>query len=236
MPRTLDSLAGMKSLPRPRCILFDLDGTLVDSVADISASANHVRSTLGMEPLPEAELARFVGDGAVMLMRRALAGRHDAPAAFEGLDFNAEIGKFRAHYHVHCLEQTKPYAGVLTTLERLAPLPMAIVSNKPEPMCVTIAEGLGLSGFLGSVVGARPSVPVKPDPALLEIALGQLGIEARDGSVWMVGDSCNDVNAARAIGATAIAVDWGLTERERLQACGPDVMLSGIAELLDCAS
>jgi len=222
----------MDTLPAPKCILFDLDGTLVDSVADISASANFVRESLGMESLPESELASYVGDGAVWLMRRALAGRHDAPASFEELDFDAEIAKFRAHYHEHCLERTTVYPQVAETLEALAPLPMAVVSNKPEAMCVTIADGLGLKRFLGTVVGARSSVPVKPDPALLEIALAEMGIGGRGPEVWMVGDSGNDVLAGRAIGATTVSVAWGLTERGRLEGFAADRMIEGMGEMV----
>jgi phosphoglycolate phosphatase len=184
-----------------------------------------------MEPLPDSELTRFVGDGALRLMQRALAGRRDAPPEIDGMDVREALRAFRAHYHEHCLDRTKPYPGVVATLGELAPLPMAIVSNKPEPMCVTIAEGLGLSEFLGAVVGARPSVPVKPDPSLLLAALSELAIADGAENVWMVGDSGNDVLAAREIGATAVAVDWGLTEPSALLELKPDLMLSEFAEL-----
>ena len=136
-------------------VIFDLDGTLVDSVADISASANYVRQAAGLPALPVEELARYVGDGAARLMQRAMAGRYDAPRRLEGIDLDRVLAEFRAHYHEHCLVQTKPYPGVVETLAALRPLPMAIVSNKPEPMCVTIARGLGLSDSLMAVVGAR---------------------------------------------------------------------------------
>ena len=222
----------MGILTPPRCILLDLDGTLVDSVADISASANFVRESLGLEALSRAELSRYVGDGAVMLIRRALAGRRDAPEDFESLDFRAELRKFRSHYHDHCLETTKPFDGVVETLAALAPLPMAIVSNKPEPMCRTIADGLGLAPYLGAVIGARPGVGVKPDPALLIAALEELGVDGEgDGGVWMVGDSGNDVLAGRALGATTIGVRWGLVEPEKLETFEPDLMLSSFREL-----
>lgn len=224
----------MSTLTPPRCILFDLDGTLVESLADISASANYVRESLGMEALSEAELTGFVGDGAVMLIRRALSGRRDAPKEFESLNFRAELRKFRSHYHEHCLENTKPFDQVMETLAALMPMPMAIVSNKPEPMCKTIADGLGLMPYLGAVVGARSDVPVKPDPALLIAALEELGVDRKDdGSVWMVGDSGNDVLGGRAIGATTIGVRWGLVDPEKLELFEPDAMLSSFAELLE---
>lgn len=215
----------MATLTPPRCILFDLDGTLVDSVADIAASANYVRVAAGMDPLPESELMRFVGDGAPKLMQRAMAGRYDVPAEIEGEDLRRAIANFRAHYIEHCLLKTAPYPGVMEGLRALMPLPMAVVSNKPEPMCVRIADGLEMADYFGRVVGARPKVPVKPDPALLIAALEEMGLSASGKDIWMVGDSSNDVRAARAIGATAVAVSWGLTPVERLEAEKPDAMV-----------
>lgn len=224
------SLPRMSPLPGPDCLLFDLDGTLVDSVTDISRSANHVRRSLGMGPLAESELAGYVGDGATMLMRRALAGRHDEPELPAGVDLREQIRKFRAHYHEHCLEHTRPYPGVIETLRALAPLPMAIVSNKPEAMCEKIAAGLGMTAWLGAVVGAQPDVPVKPDPALLGVALERLGVAPGPG-VWMVGDSPNDILAARALGLGAIAVSWGLSDPATLAGYAPDRMLTRFDEL-----
>jgi phosphoglycolate phosphatase len=223
----------MIRLPAPRCILFDLDGTLVDSMADIAASANHVRQAHGMEPLPEEELARYVGDGAPRLMQRAMAGQFDAPTELEGFDLREVLAEFRAHYIDHCLIRTQPYPGVVDALGALLPRPMALASNKPEPMCVKIVEGLGLAPALPLVVGARPSVPVKPDPAILLAALAELGLEDPGPDVWMVGDSQNDVKAARAIGASAIAVAWGLSNREQLEASGPDLMLEEFPAILE---
>ena len=112
------------------------------------------------------------------------------------------------------------------------PWPMAIVSNKPESMCVKIAEGLAMSEFFGRVVGARPHVPVKPDPSLLLAALSEMELEASGADVWMVGDSSNDVRAAKAIGATAVAVSWGLTAVERLEAEEPDVMVNDFSSFV----
>jgi phosphoglycolate phosphatase len=215
----------MATLTPPRCILFDLDGTLVDSVADISASANHVRVAAGMDPLPESELTRYVGDGAPKLMQRAMAGRYEVPAEIEGEDLRKAIADFRAHYIEHCLIRTAPYPGVMEGLRALMPRPMAIVSNKPEPMCVKIADGLEMAEYFGRVVGARPSVAVKPDPALLIATLEEMGLSASGRDIWMVGDSVNDIRAARAIGATAVAVSWGLTSVERLEEEKPDVMV-----------
>jgi phosphoglycolate phosphatase len=197
----------MVRLPAPHCLLFDLDGTLVDSVADLTAAANATRATYGLGPLDEAIIAGFVGDGAPMLIQRSFAD------ATETLDRDEALQRFRAHYLEHCLVRTLPYPGVVQTLERLRDLPMAIVSNKPQPMCDKIAAGLGLDRWIGVVVGARPRIAVKPDPALLRIALDTLAVNVPSpGAIWMIGDSPNDVCSGAAIGATTVAVTYGLTD------------------------
>lgn len=214
------SVPAMEHLRAPRHLLFDLDGTLVDSVADLTASANATRSSYGLVPLSEAVIASYVGDGAGWLIRRSFS---DAPAT---LDRDEALQRFRAHYLEHCLERTQPYPGVLDTLARLDGLPLAIVSNKPQAMCEKIAAGLGLDRWIGVVVGARSDQPVKPDPALLRIALTGLGrSEAPAADVWMIGDSANDVRSGQALGATTIAVSYGLSDVRRLADPQPDAIL-----------
>lgn len=204
-------------------ILFDLDGTLVDSVADLAAAANVVRGEFGLDTLDEQVVASHVGDGARKLVERAFADLDD-------LDVMAVLKRFRAIYLEHCTERTTVYPGVLETLARLAPRPMAIVSNKPQTMCEKIAEYYGLDRYLSAVVGQRPKVPVKPAPDLLRIALEDLG--SPDGPVWMVGDSHNDVLSGRAIGAGTVGVTWGIGDLERLRAARPDHVVDSAGELV----
>ena len=120
----------------PRCLLFDLDGTLVDSVADLTAAANVVRAEHGLDVLPETTVAAHVGDGARKLVERAFAD-------LDGLDVDAVLRRFRAVYLDHCTERTLPYPGVNAALEALRSVPMAVVSNKPQPMCDRIVEARG---------------------------------------------------------------------------------------------
>jgi phosphoglycolate phosphatase len=224
----------MKRLARPRHLLFDLDGTLVDSVADLTASANATRASYGLVPLTETVIASHVGDGAGMLILRSFA---DAPST---LDRDEALGRFRDHYFEHCLERTQPYPGVLDTLERLHPRPMAIVSNKPQSMCEKIARGLGLDRWVAVVVGARPELAVKPDAAMLRVALAELGRTAPAGAdVWMVGDSANDVRSGQALGVTTIAVSYGLADVRALADPPPDAVVdrfSALRTLVDDAA
>ena len=204
-------------------LLFDLDGTLVDSVADLAAAANAIRAADGYDLLPDSVVASHVGDGARTLVERAFGDVVD-------LDVTATLKRFRAHYLEHCTERTTVYPGVMDALAALAPRPMAMVSNKPQEMCERISQFYGLDRHLGAVVGQRPRVPVKPDPALLHLALEELGVE--DGGVWMVGDSHNDVLSGRAIGATTVAVTWGIGDRERMLDAGPDHVIDDARELV----
>jgi phosphoglycolate phosphatase len=209
----------------PRCLLFDLDGTLVDSVADLTTAANVVRAEHGLDVLPETTVAAHVGDGARKLVERAFAD-------LDGLDVDAVLRRFRAVYLDHCTERTLPYPGVNAALEALRSVPMAVVSNKPQPMCDRIVEALGLSDWIDVVVGARRGVAVKPDPALLELALEGLGVDERDASVWMVGDSANDVRSGRGIGATTVGVTYGIGDVELMRAAGPTHVIDRMERLV----
>lgn len=205
-------------------ILFDLDGTLVDSVADLAAAANFVRGEMGLSRLPDDIVASHIGDGARKLIERAFADVGD-------LDVRAVLKRFRAHYYEHCTERTTVYPGVIDALEALVPRPMAIVSNKPEEMCVRIAEHYGFDRHLKAVVGQIPREPVKPDPTMLQRAVDALG---GDGSeLWMVGDSHNDVLAGRSLGAATVAVTWGIGDLERCRAAGPDHVIGHMRELVE---
>jgi phosphoglycolate phosphatase len=212
----------------PACLLFDLDGTLIDSIADLATAANVVRAEHGLPALSDAIVGTYVGDGARKLIERTFI---DVP----GLDVDAVLKRFRAVYLECCTERTTLYPGVAETLAALADLPMAIVSNKPQEMCDRIAPALGLTPVIDAVVGARRGVPVKPDPALLRLALDELGVIARDASVWMIGDSANDVRSGKAIGATTVGVTYGIGDVDAMKSAGPAVVLDGFGGLAGVA-
>ena len=189
-----------------RAIIFDLDGTLIDSREDLARAGNHARSALGLQPLSLAEVASFVGDGAAKLVERLTPGctkdeRERALAAF----FD--------HYGRQCTEQTRPYQGVGEMLDLLrgGGWLLAVATNKPLAFTLTILDACGLNQFTEVRGGDAMR---KPDPGQLLSILAELAAEP--GASWMVGDHRNDVIAGRAAGCSVMWCSWGLGSRDGL--------------------
>jgi phosphoglycolate phosphatase len=229
------------SVPPPRfsgdrAILFDLDGTLVETRRDIAAGVNVMLAERGLGPLSVDDVSRHVGRGARVLVTRCLAACGVDSPSEETID--AAYTGFHDAYSARLLDTTLPYPGIVEMCARLdrAGVAMAIVSNKPEDLSRRILEGLGLARFFPVVLGGD-SLPVrKPDPAPLLHALKLLGIDANAGArnpdgALMVGDSVVDVQAARAAGLPVAAVTWGFGSREELLAAGPDRLVADAEEL-----
>jgi len=205
-------------------VAFDLDGTLIDSRADLTAAVNHVLRRLGLAELPPVILYRYVGDGARVLVERALGSDHQDRLA-------AGIEAFMAYYAAHLLDATRPYPGVEEALAALAARGVAcsVLTNKPEAMSRAILEGLGLATRFVGVLGGD-SLPVrKPDPAGLE-RLRALTATARE-RMLLVGDSGIDVRTARAGGVAFCGVAWGLAP-ETLEAAQPERIITHPRELV----
>jgi len=213
-------------------VIFDLDGTLVDSGADIAAAADHARRAAGLSPLPAAVIIGYVGDGTRRLMERVLAhdpatGRPDRPLA--PADLEAGLAHFGEHYRQHLLDHTRPYRGVDALLDVLAPRCLLVATNKPRRFTEEILAGLGLAGRFHRVVAGDDGPARKPDPAHLQACLAGTGIAPR--RAVMVGDSPNDIMAARGAGMACVAVSWGLTPRETLVAAGPTALVDDVGIL-----
>ncbi|MBI4024351.1 MAG: phosphoglycolate phosphatase [Verrucomicrobia bacterium] len=196
-------------------VLFDLDGTLIDSAADIAAAVNHVRSEMGLTRLPSDLVRSYVGDGVRSLMERAL---QTTDAAI----MDRAISLWRPHYAAHCLDQTRLYPGVQDVLEKLAlmRLPLGIVSNKPAAPSEAILRGLGVREAFLAVVGGDTTPKRKPDPEPLRYAAAQMRIESN--RVLVVGDSPNDILGARNAGYTSCGVLWGLGSEAAVREAQPD--------------
>ncbi|HWI29302.1 MAG TPA: phosphoglycolate phosphatase [Stellaceae bacterium] len=206
-------------------VLFDLDGTLVDSVPDLAAAANRLLAELGCPPLDREEIARMVGDGVPKLVERALAASGAGSVALA-----PAVERFTALYEASATALTRPYSGVEAVLERLAEAGarLALCTNKPEAATRAVLEGLGLARFFPVVLGGD-SLPVrKPDPAPLLAALEKLGIAPR--AATMVGDHRNDVLAAQRAGVVAIFAGYGYG-RATLGELKPDAFLESFKEL-----
>jgi len=211
-----------------RALLVDLDGTLVDSLPDLMAALNRLLAAEGQASLNAAEVRPMVGDGAARLVERAFAARGgpgDVPLP-------ALVERFLAIYEADPVAQTRPYPGAAETLEALAAAGwrLAICTNKPEAASRKVLQGLGLAGLFQEVAGGD-SFPVrKPDAGHLLGALGCLDVLPRH--AVMLGDSHNDLQAARNAGLPVILVSFGYT-RTPARELGADAVIDHFDELPD---
>ncbi len=188
-------------------IVFDLDGTLVDSVPDLASAVNRLMHARGLAPLGLAQVAAMVGDGARMLLQRAFAAHGRVPD-------EAAFADFMADYSAHAAVETQPYSGVPATLRVFAEQGwrMAVCTNKPEAPARTLLAALRLDGFFAAV-GGGDSFPVrKPDPGHLRATIAAAGGDAAH--ALMVGDHHNDVLAAAGLGMPCIFAAWGYGPQE----------------------
>ena len=211
-------------MPAPLPFLFDLDGTLADTLGDIAASTNHVRTLAGLEPIPLEGVRRCIGRGAATLLRRAL------PELGYGEDdprWNELLQAYVAHHDVQCTDGAKLYPSVLEHLRELRRLghSMAVVTNKPERFAVVVVRHLGLAELLPVVVGGDTTPHKKPHPEPLREALRRLSLPHEGDRLLgtMVGDGEPDLLAAKAVAMRTIACLYGYGDPTRLRAIGADV-------------
>ena len=178
--------------------LFDLDGTLVDSLQDLTTAINELRADLGLAPLIPATVRGYVGDGATMLVKRALP-----TGTFSG----ELLQDFLDRYRRHLLDHTHPYTGIPAFLDSLQGAPMAVVTNKPLDMAEEVLRGLGLRHHFGTVIGGDSCAEKKPHPAPVRQALENLDSEA--GSAVMIGDHRTDLIAGQRAGTKTCFCTWG---------------------------
>lgn len=203
-------------------LIFDLDGTLVDSKKDLTNSVNHVRSTFHLPELTEHEISSFIGDGAQMLIQRALGA--DAPPA----DVHAGLQLFLSYYREHMLDQSVLYPGVYETLGRLSSHSLAVLTNKPIRFSRTMLEGLGILDRFAAVYGGNSFERKKPDPIGVFQILKDTGAELE--KTWMIGDSAVDVLTGRNAGVRTCGVSWGYAT-ESFKNTPPDVLIHRFEEL-----
>ena len=220
--------------PAPRLLVFDLDGTLVDSRVDLTNSVNAMLRHFGKQELAEPTVASYIGDGASALVRRALAHAHliaDEPDPHDD-DFVAEaLDWFIAYYKVHKLDFTRPYPGVIEALEEIRALhpslPMAVLTNKPVNPSRGICEALGLERFFFANYGGNSFATKKPDPEGLLKLVAEAGVSAAE--TVMIGDSHVDVETARAGGTRSLGCRYGLSPGS-LEKAGPDGIVDAPSE------
>lgn len=207
-----------------KAVLFDMDGTLLDTLADMAAAVNHILSVHGYPLRTVEEVRAFVGNGARKLMERAL------PPDVTGDAFEALLEEYRQWYEAHACVKTAPYPGVPAVLAALhrAGVRCAVVSNKPDGATRELAARFfpGLPAF-----GQQDGIPAKPAPDMVYHALAELGVEAS--AAAYVGDSEVDVALARNAKLPLIAVSWGFRGREALEEAGAALVVDDAATLLE---
>jgi len=206
-----------------RLLVFDLDGTLVDSKQDLALSVNAMRREMGLAPLPLDQIASYVGHGVTLLVRRSLGTLATDENVEKGLAF------FLSYYRDHMLDNTAPYPGVGEALEKLAGHKMAVLTNKPVHFSREMLTRLGFASHFEYIYGGNSFPQKKPDPAGLYKLMEDLQISAR--ATLMVGDSDTDVLTGRNAGVWTCGVTYGFGAHT-LQAVPPDLVIDDMRELL----
>lgn len=200
-------------------VVFDLDGTLVDSCEDIAQAANVCLEAAGFAPRSTAEIQGFIGDGARLLLARA-AGLAATDAALDPM-----LQHFFVYYTAHAVDHTRLLPGARETLEALAHLPRALCTNKPRITTLALLEGLGIAELFDAVVAAGDVPHHKPHPAPLQRAGELIGVRCE--RLVLVGDGPQDVACARAAGARSIGIiEAVIVPLERLRAAAPDALVA----------
>jgi len=206
-----------------RALIFDLDGTLIDSKLDLALSVNATLAQLGRNPLPHEQIFSYVGQGAPALIARALGSDPSEEDCRLGLEF------FIKYYSAHKLDNTVLYPGVREALDALMGMPMAVFTNKPVRVSRSIIKELGVAGHFRAVYGGNSFERKKPDPMGVESILREFG--AAPEQVMIVGDSEIDVRTARNAGTWICGVTYGFGSHG-LNEYPPDLLVDNLTELL----
>jgi phosphoglycolate phosphatase len=193
-------------------LIFDLDGTLIESKWDIATAVNLTLNDLGLPTRDQEEIFSFVGDGIKRLLRLAVGEENQSR-------YEEALRVFRGHYLAHCLDRTRFYPGIETVLTHFARKHKAVATNKSLEYTTRILEGLGAHHF-ACVVGGDNGYGLKPEPGMLLKILDDLNVE-KDRAV-LIGDSTNDITGGHNAGIRVCAVGYGMGNREKMAACNPD--------------
>lgn len=223
------------TFPHPVLALaFDLDGTLVHSLPDLVASAQALRQAQALPPLPEAQLRSFVGDGMATFVHRVLSGKHDERADHDR--WMQACSFFVRHYRANLCVHSHLYEGIAQGLKQLKTLglPLAVITNKNEVLATELLTALGIADLFSLIIGGDTLSERKPSPLPLQHTAAILGVEVQN--MPLIGDSANDILAAKAAGSPAIAVSYGYGDLDQLNAnptTRPDLVIDQLTELYD---
>lgn len=210
-----------------KAILFDLDGTLVNSIYDIGSAVNHALAELGQPGFSTEQYYKMVGNGMKKLCQRALAA--DKQHLVDDL-----LQRYQARYLAHCCDETVVYEGVPQLLTALHDrgYRLAVITNKPQDQARRVMETLLPGAPLDVVWGQQPPFAVKPDPAVYRHVAGLLGVRPED-TVYC-GDSDVDMLFARNAGARAVGCLWGFRDKAELENAGADALAETPLDILEC--
>ena len=206
-------------------VVFDLDGTLADTLSDITDALNVTLAGMGLPPVAERAAAGCVGWGVRRLIEGVVPG-------VDAATIDVLVERFRAYYGDHLVVKTRPYPGIPELLDELVArgLPLAILSNKPDGMTRRIAAEVFGRWPFASVIGMRADMPRKPDPA--GALLAAAAMERPPGRIALVGDTDVDVATARAAGMLPVAVSWGFRPYDEVASAGAAAIIHRPADLL----
>lgn len=212
---------------RVKAVVFDVDGTLLDTIGDLASAANAMRSEFGLAPLDPELIRTFVGKGIVNLVSRTLA---DNRGNLDQGALNAAVAVFERHYALCLAATSRPYPGVEQGLQALRAkgLRLGCITNKAARFTQPLLERTGLAGYFEIVLSGDSLPRKKPDPLPLLHAARFFDIEPR--KLLLIGDSVNDVQAARAAGCPVFVVPYGYNEGHDIRALDCDVVIAGLDE------
>lgn len=205
-------------------IIYDLDGTLVDTREDIARSANHMLSQMELPAIPKEEVARYVGRGLFQLIQSCL--KTEDPKKIEK---GAKI--YRSFYAEHMLDYSALYPGAREILEYFKGRKQGVLTNKPNPFSENLLKALGVGSYFDMIVAGDSEYPKKPSPAAVHAMMHRWQVSPAQ--TLFVGDSLVDIETARNAGVEIAVVSHGFSSRKELQSASPEILVSGFPELLE---
>lgn len=211
-----------------KAVVFDLDGTLSDSISSMKYCTDRAVAPFGYGPFSVEQYKYFVGDGAAAMIRRALTAGGDE----ELIHFEEAFALYMKYFAVDCMYGVKPYEGIRELLAELKKrcVKIAVLSNKPHDQTIDVIETLFGSGYFDSIQGQKEGVPIKPDPAGVYTILEELGLSISD--ILYLGDTATDMKTGKGAGAFTLGALWGFRERTELEEAHADAVIAAPLELL----
>jgi phosphoglycolate phosphatase len=215
-----------------KAVIFDLDGTLSDSIHSIKYCADRAVAEFGYGPFTEQQYKYFVGDGAANLVKRALAAGGDE----DGVHFDEAFAKYKDIFREHCMYKVMPYEGIKELLAALKEkqIKIAVLSNKPHIETINVIQTLFGKDYFDVIQGQEDSVAIKPSPEGVFRILNRLGLTADE--ILYLGDTSTDMKTGKSAGAFTIGALWGFREREELEQNHADAIIEHPLELLEYLS